>query len=38
LVMDRGQIVQEGSHAQLVNQPGLYQNLWNQQQLEALLE
>jgi ATP-binding cassette, subfamily B, multidrug efflux pump len=38
LVMERGQIVQEGSHAQLVNQPGLYQNLWNQQQLEALLE
>lgn len=37
LVMDRGQIVQEGIHDQLVQQKGLYQSLWNQHQLEELL-
>lgn len=36
-VMDRGAIVQIGTHAQLLQQPGLYQTLWQQQQLEALL-
>ncbi|MGL5193946.1 MAG: ABC transporter ATP-binding protein [Chroococcales cyanobacterium] len=36
-VMDRGAIVQVGTHTQLVEQPGLYQHLWNQQKLEALL-
>ncbi|HEY9836680.1 MAG TPA: ATP-binding cassette domain-containing protein, partial [Vampirovibrionales bacterium] len=36
-VMDRGAIVQVGTHAELVEQPGLYQQLWNQQKLEALL-
>lgn len=36
-VMDRGQIVQSGTHAQLVQQAGLYQTLWNQHQLEEIL-
>jgi ATP-binding cassette subfamily B protein len=38
LVMDRGQIVQSGTHTELVQQPGLYQNLWNQHQLEEFLQ
>lgn len=38
LVMDRGQIVQSGTHAQLVQQTGLYQKLWNQHQLEEILQ
>ncbi|MGE5657396.1 MAG: ABC transporter ATP-binding protein [Actinomycetota bacterium] len=37
LVMDRGQIVQAGTHAELVQQSGLYQSLWNQQKFEELL-
>ena len=37
-VMDRGQIVQSGTHAQLVQQAGLYQSLWNQHQLEEILQ
>lgn len=37
LVMDRGQIVQFGTHAELVEQPGLYQSLWNQHKLEEIL-
>jgi ATP-binding cassette, subfamily B, multidrug efflux pump len=36
-VMDQGKIVQEGHHSELVTQPGLYQELWNKQQLEELL-
>lgn len=36
-VMDQGRIVQMGTHQDLLIQPGLYQNLWNQQQLEATL-
>lgn len=36
-VMDRGAIVQMGTHAELVAQPGLYQSLWNQHQLEEIL-
>lgn len=36
-VMERGQIVQIGTHAELVQQEGLYQSLWNQQQFEDLL-
>lgn len=31
LVIDKGQIVQQGSHAQLVGQPGLYRTLWQHQ-------
>ncbi|HEY9302292.1 MAG TPA: ATP-binding cassette domain-containing protein, partial [Phormidium sp.] len=37
-VMDRGEIVQVGTHTQLLEQPGLYQSLWNQQKLEELLK
>jgi ATP-binding cassette subfamily B protein len=36
-VMDKGEIVQTGTHVELVQQPGLYQSLWNQQKLEELL-
>ena len=36
-VMDKGEIVQSGTHAELVQQPGLYQSLWNQQKLEEWL-
>ncbi|HAX77229.1 MAG TPA: hypothetical protein DCY88_15700, partial [Cyanobacteria bacterium UBA11372] len=36
-VMDKGEIVQTGTHAELVQQSGLYQSLWNQQKLEELL-
>ncbi|WP_346291556.1 ABC transporter ATP-binding protein [Sphaerothrix gracilis] len=38
LVMDQGRIVQNGSHEDLVAQPGLYQTLWNQHQLEEVLQ
>ncbi len=38
LVMDKGQIVQAGTHAELVQKPGLYQTLWNQHQLEEILK
>jgi ATP-binding cassette subfamily B protein len=34
LVMDRGSIVQEGTHQQLLQQEGLYRTLWRKQQLE----
>ncbi len=37
LVMDKGEIVQTGSHSELINQPGLYQWLWSQNQLEEML-
>jgi ATP-binding cassette subfamily B protein len=37
LVMDHGQIVQSGTHLELINQPGLYQSLWNDYQLEQVL-
>ncbi|PSF38525.1 hypothetical protein C7H19_05950 [Aphanothece hegewaldii CCALA 016] len=36
-VMDKGEIVQMGTHEDLLLQSGLYQRLWNQQQLEATL-
>ncbi|MBD2311440.1 ABC transporter ATP-binding protein [Desertifilum sp. FACHB-1129] len=36
-VMDKGRIIQKGTHAELVQQSGLYQSLWNKQQLEELL-
>ncbi|MGL4618469.1 ABC transporter ATP-binding protein [Chroococcidiopsis sp.] len=38
LVMDRGAIVQSGTHEELVQQSGLYQNLWNQHQLQEILQ
>jgi ATP-binding cassette, subfamily B, multidrug efflux pump len=37
-VMEQGKIVQVGHHAELVEQPGLYQVLWNQQKLEEVLK
>jgi len=38
LVMDEGQIVQSGTHGALLQQPGLYQSLWQQWQLEKSLQ
>ena len=37
LVMDEGKIVQNGTHETLVQQPGLYQSLWEQHQLKEIL-
>ena len=37
LVMDRGEIVQSGTHTELLQQPGLYQTLWKQHQLKEFL-
>ncbi|MBV9387615.1 MAG: ABC transporter ATP-binding protein [Chroococcidiopsidaceae cyanobacterium CP_BM_ER_R8_30] len=37
LVMDKGQVVQSGTHVELLQQPGLYQSLWNQHRLEEIL-
>jgi ATP-binding cassette subfamily B protein len=36
-VMDAGQIVQTGTHTELLQSPGLYRSLWNQHQLEEIL-
>lgn len=36
-VMDRGKIMQTGTHADLLEQPGLYSSLWDRQKLEELL-
>ncbi len=36
-VMDKGAIVQVGTHAELIEQKGLYQWLWSQNQLEEML-
>lgn len=36
-VMESGQIVQSGTHTELLASPGLYRSLWNQNQLEELL-
>ena len=38
LVMNEGKIVQNGTHEQLVQQPGLYRSLWQQHQLKEVLE
>jgi len=37
LVMEDGEIVQSGTHSQLLEKPGLYQSLWQQHQLEEVL-
>jgi ATP-binding cassette, subfamily B, multidrug efflux pump len=37
-VMDHGRIVQIGTHAQLIQEKGHYQTLWNLQHLEELLK
>ncbi|MBW4614670.1 MAG: ABC transporter ATP-binding protein/permease [Desmonostoc vinosum HA7617-LM4] len=36
-VMDKGTIVQIGNHVELLQQEGLYRNLWSQHQVEELL-
>ncbi|PHX87370.1 MAG: hypothetical protein CK536_06375 [Synechococcus sp. Baikal-G1] len=38
LVLEDGQLVAEGHHDQLVNQPGTYRRLWERQQAEQQLE
>jgi ATP-binding cassette, subfamily B, multidrug efflux pump len=37
-VMDAGKIVQMGTHERLLQSAGLYERLWNQQKLAAVLE
>lgn len=37
-VMDQGRIVQTGSHSRLLRQVGLYQQLWEQNQREEVLQ
>lgn len=37
LVLERGHLVQQGTHAELVSQPGLYRELWETYQLEQRL-
>lgn len=37
-VMEAGQIVQIGTHAELLERPGLYLSLWQQHQLEEVLQ
>jgi ATP-binding cassette subfamily B protein len=36
--MDQGKIIQSGTHQQLLNQGGLYLSLWQQHQLEEILQ
>jgi ATP-binding cassette subfamily B protein len=36
--MDRGAIVQAGTHTELLHRPGLYQSLWEQHQLAQVLQ
>jgi len=38
LVLEDGQLVAQGHHDQLVNQPGTYRRLWERQQAEQQLE
>ena len=38
IVMEQGQIVQTGTHQELVETTGLYKDLWQQHQLAELLE
>lgn len=37
ILMDAGQVVQVGTHAQLLAESAIYQNLWNQHKLESAL-
>ena len=38
IVLDEGKIIQQGTHDQLFNQPGFYQNIYNQQLIEKIVE
>ena len=38
IVLDKGKIIQQGNHDSLVNQEGFYQDLYNQQLTEQLLD
>lgn len=38
IVLDKGKIIQQGNHYTLVNQQGFYQDLYNQQLTEQLLD
>ena len=37
LVMDKGEIIQSGTHEELLAKPGLYQSLWQEHLLEEVL-
>jgi ATP-binding cassette subfamily B protein len=37
LVLDSGRLVQEGSHQELLSQPGTYRRLWDREQVDARL-
>jgi ATP-binding cassette subfamily B multidrug efflux pump len=37
LVLDSGRLVQEGSHQDLLSQPGTYRRLWDREQVDARL-
>ena len=37
LVLERGRIIQRGSHQQLLEAEGMYQQLWQQQSQAAVL-
>ncbi|MDB9529803.1 ABC transporter ATP-binding protein [Oscillatoria sp. CS-180] len=37
IVMDQGHVAQVGTHTELVQKPGLYQQLWEQHKLEEVL-
>ncbi|AFY55617.1 ABC-type multidrug transport system, ATPase and permease component [Rivularia sp. PCC 7116] len=37
LVMEKGKVVQTGTQVELLQQPGLYRDLWSQHQVEELL-
>ena len=38
LVLDQGRLVQQGHHAELIQQPGLYRSLWEREQAAERLE
>jgi len=38
IVLDEGNIIQQGTHDQLFNQSGFYQNIYNQQLIEKIIE
>ncbi len=38
IVLDEGKIIQQGTHDQLFNQSGFYQNIYNQQLIEKIIK